>query len=60
MKNLIGFKPFIECSNDMHNVCRTTEEYNPDKKWEIWLLIWLVTKIKLNPIVNELFVRGEN
>ena len=46
-------KAFMEYSNDMHNVHKNIEDYNPIKKRKI-----LIVKKKLNPIVTELFIRG--
>ena len=42
-------KAFIEYSNDMSNVYKNIEDYNPDKKRN---------NKKTNPIVTELFIRG--
>ena len=62
LNNLYYSKGSIKYLNDMGDIYRNFEEYNPNKKRKtlivmmIWLLIQLVIK-KLNPIVNELFIR---
>ena len=53
LKYLNDPKAFIEYWNDMDNVFKNIEEYNPNKKRKICLVIK-----KLNPIVTELFIRG--
>ena len=43
-------KAFIEYSNNMHDVSKNIDEYNPDKENKIlivlmiWLLIWFIIK----------------
>ena len=56
-------KAFIEYSNDMYDIYKHIDEYNPDKENKI--LINLVDMIadmihnrKLNLMVTELFIRG--
>ena len=55
-------KAFIEYSNDMQDVYKNIEDYNPIKK-RIILIIFddmiadMINNNKLNPIVTELFIR---
>ena len=56
-------KAFIEYSNDMDNIYKNIEEYNPNKKYKILIVFddmiaGMVSNKKLNPIVSELFIRG--
>ena len=56
-------KAFIEYSNDMHDVYKNIDEYNPDKENKILIVFDdMITDIihnkKLNSIVIELFIRG--
>ena len=56
-------KAFIEYSNDMEDVPKNIEEYNPEKKRKILIMFDdmiadLTDKKKLNPAVTELFIRG--
>ena len=53
----------MECSNDMQEVHKNIEEYNPIKKRKILIVFddMIADRInnnKLNPIVTELFIRG--
>ena len=63
LKHLNNTKAFIEYSNDMDDIYKNIENYNPNKKRKIltvliiWFLICLVIK-NLNPIVTELFIRA--
>ena len=54
---------FIEYSNDMQDVYRNIEDYNSGKKRKILIVFDdtiadMINKKRLNPIGNELFVRG--
>ena len=54
---------FIEYSNDIQDVCKNIEEYNPEKKHKILIVFDdmisdMISKKKLNPIVTELFTRS--
>ena len=53
---------FIEYSNDMDDIYKNIEEYNPNKKRKISIVFDMIPDIlsnkKLNPIVTELFTRG--
>ena len=56
-------KAFIEYSNDMDNIYKNIEEYNPNKKCKIqlFLIIWLLICLlitTINTIVTELFIKG--
>ena len=49
-------KAFIEYSNDMHNVYKNINYYNPNK--ENKMIADMINNKKLNSIVTELFIRG--
>ena len=56
-------KAFIEYSNDMDDIYKNIEEYNPNKKRKILIVFDdmiadMLSNKKLNPIVTELFIRG--
>ena len=56
-------KAFIEYSNDMNNVYRNINYYNPDKENKILIVFDgmiadMIQNKKLNSIVTELFIRG--
>ena len=56
-------KTFIEYSNDMHDVYKNIDEYNPDKENKILIVFDdmiadMIHNKKLNSIVTELFIRG--
>ena len=56
-------KAFIECSNDMHDVYKNIDDYNPDKENKILIvfddmIVDMIHNEKLNSIVTELFIRG--
>ena len=56
-------KPFMEYSNDMQDVYKNIEDYNPIKTRKILIVFddMIADKInnnKLNPVVTELFIRG--
>ena len=58
-------KAFIEYSNDMCNVYRNINYYNPDKENKILIVFDdmiadMIQNKKLNSIVTELFIRGRN
>ena len=55
-------KAFIDYSNDMDNIYKNIEEYNPNKKRKILIVFDdinsdILNNKKLNPIVTELFIR---
>ena len=56
-------KTFIDYSNDMHDVYKNIDEYNPYKKNKILIVFDdmiadMIHNKKLNSIVTELFIRG--
>ena len=56
-------KTFIEYSNDMHDVYKNIDEYNPDKEHKILIVFDdmiadMIHNKKLNSIVTKLFIRG--
>ena len=57
-------KTFIEYSNDMQDVYKHIEDYNPGKKKRKVLIVFddmiadMINNKRLNPIVTELFIRG--
>ena len=56
-------KAFMEYSNDMQDVHKNIEDYNPIKKRKILIVFDdiiadMINNNKLNPIVTELFIRG--
>ena len=53
----------MEYSNDMQDVYKNIEDYNPIKKRKVIIIFDdmiadMINKNKLNPIVTELFIRG--
>ena len=56
-------KAFMEYSNDMQDVYKNIEEYNPGKEGKVLIVFDdmiadMINNKKLNPIVTELFIRG--
>ena len=53
-------KVFMEYSNDLEDVYKNIENYNPGKKRKILIVFddMIADMIKLNPVVTELFIRG--
>ena len=56
-------KAFMEYSNDMQDVYKNIENYNPGKKCKILIVFDdmvadMINNKNLNPVVTELFVRG--
>ena len=56
-------KVFIEHSNDIHDVYKNTEDYNPGKKRKVLIIFDdmiadMINNNKLDSIVTELFIRG--
>ena len=56
-------KAFIEYSNDMQDVYKNIEYYNPGKKRKVLIVFDdmiadMINNNKLNPVVTELFIRG--
>ena len=51
----------MECLNDMQDVYKNIEDYNPGKKRKIVfddMIADMINNKRLNPIVRELFIRG--
>ena len=53
----------MEYSNDMQDVYKNIEDYNPIKKRKVPIIFDdmiadMISNNKLNPIVTELFIRG--
>ena len=62
LKHLNDSKAFIKYSNDMDDIYKNIEEYNPNKKQKILivfddLIADMLSNKKINPIVTELFNR---
>ena len=59
---LNDLKYFIKCSNDMVDIYKDIEDYNPNKKQILIvsddMISEMVSNKILNPIVTELFIRG--
>ena len=56
-------KAFMEYSNDMQDVYKNIEDYNPGKKCKILIVFDdmiadMINNKKLNPVVTELLIRG--
>ena len=56
-------KAFIEYSNDMYDVYKNIDDYNPDKENKILIVFdgmiaGMIQNKKLNSIVTELLIRG--
>ena len=63
LKHFNDPKAFIEYSNDMHDVYKNIDHYNPDKENKILIVFDdmiadMINNKKLNSIVAELFIRG--
>ena len=57
-------KAFIEYSNDMHDVYKNIDDYNPDKENKILIVFYdmiadMIHKKKLDSIETELFIGGK-
>ena len=58
-------RAFVEYSNNMQDVYKDIEEYNPRKQFDILrvfddVIVDMLSNKKLNPIVTELFIREKN
>ena len=56
-------KAFIEYSNNMRDLYKNIDKYNPNKKNKILIafndiIVDMINKKKLDSIVTELFIRG--
>ena len=61
LKYLNDSEAFIEYSNNMDDIYKNIEEYNPNKKWKILIVFGdmiadMLSNKKLNPVVTELFL----
>ena len=54
LKHLNDSKGFFEHSNDMPNIYKIIEEYNPNKKGKIWLflVIWLLICLVIKNLIQ--------
>ena len=64
LKSFNDSKTIIEYSNDMDEIYRNIEECNPNKKPKILIvfddmIVDMLSNIKLNPLVTELFIRSK-
>ena len=62
LKHLNDCKSFVEYSNDMDDIYKNIEKYNPNKKCKILIVFDdiiadMFSNKKLNPIVTEIFIR---
>ena len=62
-KHFNDLKAFIEDSNNMVDIYKNIEDYNPDKKRKILIVFYdmiadMLSNKKLNLIITELFIRG--
>ena len=56
-------KAFIEFSNDMDDMYKNLEEYNPNKKGKILIVFdnviaGMLSNKNINPVVSKFFIRG--
>ena len=63
LKHFNDSKAFIEYSDDMHDVYKNIDDYNPDKENKILIVFDdmiadMIHNKKLNSIGTELFIRG--
>ena len=63
LKHFNNSKAFTEYSNDMDDIYKNIEEYNPNKKRKTIIVFYdmitdILTNKKLKPIVTEMFIRG--
>ena len=63
LKHFNDPKAFIEYSNDMYDIYKNIDHYNPDKENKILIVFDdmiadMINNKKLNSIVTELFIRG--
>ena len=63
LKHFNDPKAFIEYSNDMHDIYKNINNYNPNKENKILIVFDdmiadMIHNKKLNSIVTELFIRG--
>ena len=54
-------KAFIEYSNNVDDIYENIQEYKSNKEWKeywLYLMVWLLTCLKLHQIITEFFIRG--
>ena len=64
LKHFNDSKAFTEYSNDMNDIYKNIEDYNPNKKRKILIvsddmIADMLSNKKLNPIVTERFIRDK-
>ena len=65
LKHFNDPKAFIEYSNDMHDVYKNINNYNPDKEKKIlivfdYMIADMINNKKLNSIVTDYILEAEN
>ena len=65
LKRFNDSKDFIEYSNDMDNIYKNIEEYNPNKERKLLIVFHdmitdMLSDKKRNAVLTELFIRGKN
>ena len=63
LDHINGPKAFIEYSNDVQDVYKNIEDYNPGMKRKVLIffddmIAYMISNKKINPVVTELFIRG--
>ena len=63
LKHFNDLKAFIDYSNDMHDIYKNIDHYNPDKENKILrvfndMIPDMINNKKLNSIMTELFITG--
>ena len=63
LNHLDDHEAFMEYSNDMQDVYKNIEDYNPEKKRKVLIVFDdmiadMINNKKLDSIVTELFIRG--
>ena len=63
LNHIDDHKAFIEYSNDMQDVYKNIEDYNPGKKGKVLIVFddmiaGMINNNKVNPVVTELFIRA--
>ena len=63
LKHFNDPKTFVENSNDMHDVYKNIDHYNPDKENKILIvcddmIADMINNKKLNSVITELFIRA--
>ena len=62
LKHFNNAKAFIDYSNDIHDVYKNIEDYNPNKKCKVLIvfddtIVDMINNKKIQKIVTELFIR---